>query len=191
MSLWNFVLDVISYLFEKPLLSDEDFEEIRMLTSFSYKEIRRLRNAYLDITEGNDSITKAQFLKIESIGANPLQERIGAVFGFTTRSSRIDFKKFMYGVSLFNAVGRMDDKVRVAFKLHEFDDDGVISKSDLQQYVQLLTAEDEHLQKNDIEEVCDRVMNECAANPAVGITPANFQEMIANTDFQTKLHIYL
>jgi Ca2+-binding EF-hand superfamily protein len=144
----------------------------------------------LEISNGNENITKQQFLSIPSIDANPLKDRICLIFGFTNDdASNISYKKFMYSISLFNAVERIEDKLKVAFQIQDFDNDGILSHEDLRHYIALIT--NKNLGKAEIKAIVDEVMNECATNPELGITPANFQEVITTTDFQSKLHIYI
>jgi Ca2+-binding EF-hand superfamily protein len=112
------------------------------------------------------------------------------VFGFgPAPSSTISFKKFMYGISLFNSLQRIEDKLKVAFQMQDFDNDGVISRGDLAQYVDLVTAR--QLSGTEVSEICDEVMRECAVDPDTGISPANFQEVFTPADSETELHIYV
>lgn len=186
----NRIKDIWSYLFEKPLLTVEQFEEIRMLTSFSLKEIRRLRKYYLDISNDNENLRRDQFLTIPSIQNNPLKDRIAFIFGFSTeKKSTITFKKFIHSLSMFNAVERLEDKLKVAFQLQDFDNDGIISREDLTTYITMITGS--NLSKEELEEIVEATLTECATDPATGITPANFQEVVSTTDFQTKIHIYI
>lgn len=190
MSFRNRILDWWSYLFEKPLLSEEEFEEIRMLTTFSKKEIRRLRTCYLEFSEGNEEISRRQFLDIPSIAENPLSDRICFIFQFENDdTSKITFKQFMYALSLFNAPERIEDKLHVAFRIQDFDNDGILSRDDLSKYIFRIT--NKNLPKETIIEVIHEVMEECASDPEVGITPANFQQVVVASDFQTKLHIFI
>ena len=53
----------------------------------------------------------------------------------------IDFQTFLVGLSHFNSPGRKDEKMKTAFRLHDFDDDGVISMEDLKKYVRAVTHE--------------------------------------------------
>lgn len=233
MSIRNYILDIFSYIFEKPLLTIEQYENLHMITSFSYKEIRRLRQCFLLITKGNEYITKEQFCEIDSIACNPLKDRICLVFGFNSTSipnnnsnipnnntnipnnsiyiphnnnnipnntpnnipsnipliSSISFEQFMYSISLFNSIDRLEDKYQIAFQLQDFNNDGIISHSDLYAYIQLICSQ--QLTENEVNEIVLETMQECATDPTIGITPSNFQEVVSTTDFETKLHIYI
>lgn len=190
MSLRNLVLDWWSYFFESPLLTEEEYEEIRMLTAFSKKEIRRLRKVYLEYSDGEERMSRHEFLEIPSIAENPLNDRICFIFEFSDdENSTISFKQFIFALSLFNAPERIEDKLQVAFRIQDFDNDGILNHDDLMKYILRIT--NKNLEKETIVEIIHEVMEECASDPEIGITPANFQQVVAASDFQTKLHLYI
>lgn len=44
-------------------------------------------------------------------------------------SNGIDFRGFLLGISAFNSTGRIEDKLQLAFRLQDFDDDGILSRA--------------------------------------------------------------
>ena len=133
-------------------------------------------------------MSRLQFLDIPAIEENPLRDRICFIFEFSDdENSTISFKQFIFALSLFNAPERIEDKLQVAFRLQDFDNDGILNRDDLMKYIIRIT--NKNLDKETIVEIIHEVMEECASDPEVGITPANFQQVVAASDFQTKLHI--
>ena len=51
----------------------------------------------------------------------------------------IDFQAFLVGLSHFNSPGRKEEKMKTAFRLHDFDDDGFISMEDMKAYLRAVT----------------------------------------------------
>lgn len=62
------------------------------------------------------------------------------VTGFL-EGDEMDFEHFLVGLSHFNSPGRKDEKMKTAFRLHDNDDDGVISFDDMKAYVKAITHE--------------------------------------------------
>lgn len=42
--------------------------------------------------------------------------------------SKLNFRKFLIGISLFNSYGRLEEKLKLAFRLQDFDNDDIISR---------------------------------------------------------------
>ena len=72
---------------------------------------------------GNDFINPAESEKAE--GNRGLSNSCSC----TENSNTIDFRGFLLGISAFNSSGRIEDKLQLAFRLQDFDDDGVISRA--------------------------------------------------------------
>ena len=53
----------------------------------------------------------------------------------------MDFEHFLVGLSHFNSPGRKEEKLKTAFRLHDNDDDGLISFDDMAAYVRAITQE--------------------------------------------------
>lgn len=180
-------------------LSDEDVEELRMISGFDVSEIFRLRKVFYKHTHDKDFISKNDFLEISGIAVNPLKERICICFGFTSKKTALDFKDFLYGVSLFNSPGSRETKLKVAFQIQDFDGDNVISKEDLRQYLTILLekAPEEvsepvlgRIEDKEISQIIKKVFEEVASDQNSGIiTYSDFQRVVAPTDFQAKLRI--
>lgn len=115
-------------------------EEYRMVSGFKILEIKRLRKIFLNQTNHTEELTEDAFLSLSAIRENPLKDRISRCFGYEVNRTVIDFRRFVIGVAAFNAPGNRDAKLRVAFSLHDFDDDNEISQEDLRLYVGRVTG---------------------------------------------------
>jgi Ca2+-binding EF-hand superfamily protein len=170
--------------FREPLtdISEEKMEEYRMLSGFKPKEIIRIRKLFLEYTNDQEMMSKEIFLDLESLAHNPLKERIAMCFGFDEEINQLDFQAFLCGLSLFNSPGQREQKLKTAFKLQDFDNDGVLNKQDLMKYIKLITGE--ALEEKQVDEVANEILKELAAET---ITFNDFQRVVAASDFQAKL----
>jgi len=173
-------------------LTDEDLEEMRMLTRFDVKEISRLSDVFRVYTGGSDRLTKEVFLSIACIDVNPLRERICGVFGFdkTSLQSSLGFKEFLLGIAIFNSPGLQEQKLRAAFRLQDVDDDGAISRQDLSNYLRLLMPDTSSFSDDEIDQVVNQVFRETSSD-GNSITFGDFQRTVGPTDYQTRMNLPL
>lgn len=165
-----------------------------MITHFDRQEILKYKKRFLELTGGTDRMSKEEFLS--TIDANPMKERVALVFGYDQVSS-MNFKIFLIGLSSFNCHGNNDTKLKVAFRLQDIDDDGVINRDDLKNYLLIVTPppkpESEWLTNDDFfdyDYCIEEVFKEASSDGEV-ITFNDFSRIIATTDFQTKLYLNL
>lgn len=87
---------------------------------------------------------------------------------------------------MFNAPGRREQKLKTAFKLQDFDNDGIITLPDLVKYLRLVTSE--MLTEEEIELIAKQVISESSSDlNQQGLSFSDFQRVLAPLDFQTKL----
>ena len=159
-----------------------------MTSGFKMKEIARLRKSFLEATSFNEEMDKETFMKIPCIAVNPLRERIAFCFGYDDTQLTLDFAGFLEGVSAFNSIGRVNQKIKLAFKIQDFDGDKRISRLDLQQYIEMIT--DKSLAEEDVLTLVSNVMKEASSDQNLQfISPHDFQRVIVKTDFQAKLQL--
>eukprot|EP00981_Chlorochromonas_danica_P005820 scaffold1192_cov179-Ochromonas_danica.AAC.15 len=168
-------------------ITDEQMEEYRMLSAFKPKEIIRLKQIFTELTSGIDLLTKEQFLTIDCIANNPLKERIALCFGYDEEvTNKLDFPAFLTGVALFNSPGRREQKLKTAFRMQDFDNDGVLNKSDLIHYLTIITAS--LLDEKQREEVAEQILKEASSDALQeSLSFTDFQRVVAPLDFQAKL----
>ena len=184
--------DVLSYLKSFVAidtdLSEEKIEEYKMTSGFPQKDIIRLRKLFLELTGGSDILTKSVFMGIDAIALNPLNDRVCVCFGLTDENSTLNFESFLTGVSIFNAPGRGEVKLKTAFRIQDFDGDGSISKKDLTEYMKRITSKG--LNDSEVEEIVNEVFRETSSDPKQElISFADFQRVVGLLDFQAKIHL--
>ena len=158
-----------------------------MLSGFEPAEIIQYYVFFADYQDASRKLTKASFMELECIALNPLKDRICTCFGYDVNDA-LDFDAFLVGVSLFNSIGSREQKFRTAFRIHDFDEDGVISRNDLAKYVQRITGDS--LTDKELQEMVNQVFVECSSDPKLEVISfADFKIMVSPTDFHTKLQI--
>jgi serine/threonine-protein phosphatase 2B regulatory subunit len=169
------------------LIGEEQMEEYRMLSGFAPSEIIDYYIYFEKHKGGSNKIARDAFLALKFIEQNPIQDRIADCFGFDTADA-IDFDAFLSGCALFNAPGSREQKFRTAFRLHDYDDDGLISKSDLSTYINRITCDS--LEEAEVLEMVNQVFLECSSDPKFeSISYADFKIMVSPTDFHVKLQL--
>ena len=173
------------------LISEEIIEDIRMATGFDRKEIVRLCKKFYELTEEQEFMTRPIFLSISCIDASPLKHQVASIFGFSDYNNVISIKQFVVGVAKFNCplIESREEKMRVAFRLQDIDGDGIISKIDIINYLDIVTSK--KLENFELEEIANNMLQESAYSDSLRqqITFQDFQRVIAGTDFQTKLRL--
>jgi Ca2+-binding EF-hand superfamily protein len=163
-------------------------QEYRMTSSFKMKEIARLRTVFLEATNGSEEMDKDTFLNIQCISVNPLKERLAFCFGYDDTQLTLDFTAFLEGVSSFNSIGRVNQKLKLAFKIQDYDGDMKISRMDLQKYIEVITANS--LSDEDVLSLVSNVMKETSSDQNLQfISLPDFQRVVIKTDFQSKLQL--
>ena len=192
---------MLSWLYSKPTPEElaqralieaeaELFEEIRMISQFEIKEIKRLKTIFYNITNDNNDMTLTEFFTIQCIFISPFREKIAKIFGFTHQKLYINVKEFICGISLFNSIipSNRINKMRVAFQLQDIDNDGVITLTDLIIYLNLVS--NNKLETYERKEISQHILNEISSdNNKKFITFTDYQRFLTTTDFQMKLHL--
>jgi Ca2+-binding EF-hand superfamily protein len=154
----------------------------------------------LPIEECPMEITLAQFLSIKSVSMNPLKLRIASCFDFIVHptpdyESKIDFSVYMQHASTFNRTGNREAKLKFAFRIQDFDNDGVISKNDLKEYYNAIAKNasiEVNIAKKDRNEIINTIMSEISSDPKKKVlSQEDFSGLLGTTDFDNNLKIDL
>lgn len=171
-------------------LPDEELENIRMLTQFDVVEVNRLHDKFLRYSEGSDGITGEQFSRMKCLRYNPLNDRILKIFGFDEKKT-LSFKEWVRTVAEFNCHNLSEQNIKIAFRLQDMNDDGVISKDDLIEYMNRITTQqngNQTINEESIESFVSNVIDETSSDGQI-ITFNDFQQVIRHTDFRAKLRL--
>jgi Ca2+-binding EF-hand superfamily protein len=141
-------------------LSDEQLEELHMNTKLPHIKILRAHkrfSEYLHVLYPDHfdikTIPVEKFKHIPCLHNNPLRKRIIHCSRLKKRDSKdpVTFTDFVTLLSILNPEGKIDTKLKFAFRLYDFNKDGKICIEDMKAYVTAVTRFDENAQaeKND------------------------------------------
>lgn len=169
-------------------IPNEELEELRMISNLEPDEICRLKDVFVQLVGSETgTLRKDDFLNIDFIQNNPLKDRLALCFGFDHGVIDLDFPQFLRGTSRFNAPLSKDEKLRLAFRIQDFDNDGVLGREDVKEYLRRVSMS-ATLGEEELEDIAKEIFNEIVPNPkAVSITFQDFARCMAPTDFHTKL----
>jgi Ca2+-binding EF-hand superfamily protein len=181
----NFFTSIVGYDTD---LDEEKIEELKMLSGFHPKDIVRLRKLFLELTGGSETMSKDVFSSMEAVCLNPLLDRICECYGLTKEESSLSFESFVIGTAAFNAPGRGEVKLKTAFRIQDFDGDGLISKRDLTEYMKRITTG--AVTDAELEEIVNEVFHETSSDAKQEyISYADFQRVVILLDFQAKINL--
>jgi len=144
------------------VLTEEQLEDYKKITSFSRGEILRLWDKFYKLCDTQDKVEKGQshsvrvgFVQIKTmpeLKENPFKHRICQVFATKTsipldgeeeddlETDSLSFENFLDMVFIFSEQASHEKKLDYAFKMYDDDNDGYIGRDDLYNIVTLMTS---------------------------------------------------
>ncbi|KAG6975292.1 hypothetical protein JG688_00002550 [Phytophthora aleatoria] len=173
-------------------LSEEQIEEIHMITALPPKEIHRIRRKYKTLVKSED-MTKDEFYALPAIAVNPLRDQLFKSLELTATQT-ITFAEFAKFVQIFSYSSSQDTKLKEAFKIHDFDGDGKISRDDLRAYCALVFPKISESDSDAIQSqqevmgtLIEHVLGEASSAPSRDfLVYDDFVKVIQSTDFESR-----
>ena len=189
-AIWNYVQSILiggdNYTAE--IHCNPKVEYLRLITEFPPEEVVRLQERFKELTEGEDAMTLAVFMKIESIDRNPLNRRIAKAFGFINDEDTLTSDEFIKQLATFNSPGKKDEKLKLMFRLHDADADGFLSAEDITDYLKIISGDD--LEEDEVDQAVNNLFLEFdRATRKKGLSVTDFNLVVGPTDFHTKMFI--
>ncbi|KFV17775.1 Calcium and integrin-binding protein 1, partial [Tauraco erythrolophus] len=127
--------------------------------------------------------------------ANPFQHRICRVFSTSdNEDSSMSFEDFLDMLSAFSDSATSDVKSHYAFRIFDFDEDGILDRKDLEKLVNCLTGQGEESQLSnvDMEQLIQNILEESDIDKDGTINLAEFQHVVSRCpDFASSFKIVL
>ena len=142
-------------------------------------------------------ISRHQFMNIKSIKMNPIGDRIALCFGFKPNEpkSTISYEDYMQRAADFNRPGNREIKLKLAFKIQDYNEDEKIDKTDLKTYYDAIARNGNMavaVPKSIRNAVVTKVLQETSSDPKKKfLSFEDFQRVIGTTDFDTTLKLEL
>ncbi|KAF7993072.1 hypothetical protein HCN44_005853 [Aphidius gifuensis] len=187
--------------------SDEQLDNYQDCTFFTRKEILRIFKRFREIGDPGfvpktmTSIDAAKLRlpfscleKIPELKENPFRERIYAVFcrqnnhQENLRDEGICFEEFLEMMSVFSEQAPRDLKVFYAFKIYDFDGDGVVGIADLEQTCRQIVQDG--LTTDEISTICKKVLDESDIDGDGALSYIEFEHVVTRaSDFLSTFHM--
>lgn len=120
-------------------LSDELLEELTVTTSFTKGEIRRLHRRFVSLdAAGTGVISLASMFTLPELEFNQFKPRLKAMWQEDLKDSELSFGRFVRLLAPLAASCPREMKMRFAFRLYDFDEDGMIGVDDLRATIHML-----------------------------------------------------
>ncbi|XP_034935498.1 calcium and integrin-binding family member 3 [Chelonus insularis] len=186
------------------IFSEEQLEDYQDCTFFTRKEILRIFERFRDMGETGVvpkvmtseealrlKLPLSSLAKIPEFKENPFRERIADVFTSShdlESSKGICFNEFLEMMSVFSEQAPRDLKVFYAFKIYDFDDDGVIGINDLEKTCRHLVKDG--LNSDEVSTICRKVLEESDIDCDDALSYLEFEHVVTRaSDFLSTFHI--
>ncbi|KAF7391759.1 calcium and integrin-binding family member 3-like isoform X1 [Vespula maculifrons] len=187
--------------------SEEQLEDYQDCTFFTRKEILRIFKRFREMgdpgmvprtmTSQEASTLRlplSYLARIPELKENPFRERISEVFTKSNRKQQsentegICFEDFLEMMSVFSEQAPRDLKVFYAFKIYDFDEDGVLGIGDLERTCRQLVQDG--LTSEEVYTVCQKVLEESDIDGDGALSYLDFEHVVTRTpDFISTFHI--
>lgn len=134
-------------------LLEEDIRDIQAETGFSPDQIECLHRRFTALCQSAGEspmlLTRSKLLGISELAVNPLASRIVHIFFENSDNECINFLEFVSVLARFrpiepgqnNKPNSLEEKLHIAFKIYDLDNDGYISLEEVQAVLHMMTGE--------------------------------------------------
>ncbi|KAI8825595.1 uncharacterized protein EV422DRAFT_513460 [Fimicolochytrium jonesii] len=164
-----------------------NLEDMVANTHFTAEEIQRLYKRFAKLDKnGSGTLTKEEFLALPQVAANPLAQRLLAVFD-RDGNGDVNFKEFILGLSAFSTKGNREEKLKFAFKIYDMDRDGFISNGELFLVLKMMVGN--NLRDQQLQQIVDKTIMEADTNGDGKVDFAEFLKMVDATDVAKQMTV--
>ncbi|KAF8785494.1 calcium and integrin-binding protein 1-like isoform X1 [Argiope bruennichi] len=151
---------------KQSILPEEKIREYEILTYLTEREIIKAYEKFCSMNPDvnpeslNPAISLERLDDLPELKVNPFKDRM--IWVFTDPVSRcMTFEDYLDMMSVFSERAPLSLKAEYAFKIYDFDDDDLLSRSDLKEILNRLKVIENHLlEPQDWEEILDYVMED-------------------------------
>ncbi|NWH41663.1 CIB1 protein, partial [Chloropsis hardwickii] len=129
-------------------------------------------------------VPRRQILTLPELRANPFQHRICHVFSTSeTGDDSFSFEDFLDMLSVFSDAATFEVKSHYAFRIFDFDEDGILDEKDLEQLVNCLTGqgEESQLSSAEMEQLIQNILEESDIDKDGTINLSEFQHVVSRS----------
>jgi len=179
-------------------ISEEQLEIYQDETFFTRKEILAIFERFSELNphkvekafeDGNINIKldREEIYELEELKFSPFKDRICQIFS-EDQSGDMTFGDFLDMLSVMSQNATAEIKAAYAFKIYDFNNDGALDRTDIEDLVNRVTGG--KMDTSDVDGIVDTVLKEIDLEENGLISPQEFESAISkSTDFFTKFHI--
>lgn len=171
---------------DSALISDKQLEVYQLETFFTRKEILRIYQSFEDLNPdkvreaflaGNYQVKMdyGEVTQLSELKFSPFKDRICRVFS-EDQSGDMTFSDFLDMLSVMSMQAPKDLKAAYAFKIYDFNDDGEIDRTDLDELVNRVTGF--RMKTEDVDGIVDEILKECDMDENGTLTSAEFEDIL-------------
>lgn len=124
--------------------------------TFSKSELKILYKNFIDLDKDKSGLLEPhEFFDVPELNENPIVQRVISVFD-KNNDGKISFYEFITGLSALADFSSKEDKIKFAFQIYDFNNDGFLSNGDLFNTLKLLCGD--NLTDIQIQQAVDRTI---------------------------------
>uniref|UniRef100_A0A5S6QEW8 EF-hand domain-containing protein n=1 Tax=Trichuris muris TaxID=70415 RepID=A0A5S6QEW8_TRIMR len=198
-SLFNRRLSQMNLFRNAGVFTREQIEEYQDCTFFTKKDIMRLYKRFYSLSPGYVpssmqggaagvvAIPYEDIEKMPELKENPFRQRICQVFS-ADGGGNLTFNDFLDMFSALSESAPLDLKLNYAFRIYDFDQDGMIGHDDLEKAIRCMTREE--LTEEEVEFIINRIMDEADLDMSSFLSYAEFEHVVSRSpDFCRTFHV--
>ncbi|XP_046376977.1 calcium and integrin-binding protein 1-like [Haliotis rufescens] len=180
--------------------TEQELDDYQTLTYLTKKEILHVYKRFyrLDSTavdnDKNCKLSQDKVLELPELKVNPFGKRICQVFS-SDGQGNMTFEDFLDMMSVFSDNAPKNVKVEYAFRIYDFDEDDMLSSTDLRNVVDHLTSfqnDEQKLSDEDMQQLIDNILEEADLDDDDSLSFAEFEHVISKApDFVNSFRIRL
>ena len=162
----------------------QEMERYKMIALFEEDEIRVMRRRFDALAVDGGAMPREELLQLDELCYHPLRQRILELLDFP---ESVDFESFLRHFSVFSHNCSRDEKSRFAFRVWDWDGDGVLNEEDLSRTLGHVVGND--LSQDEKGQVVSRILNEQKSgyNEDGHITYETFLKLTLDSDLRSQL----
>ena len=154
---------------------------------FTPDDLKKLHKRFKKLDKDNSGqLEPNEFFDVPSLSQNPLVKRVISVFD-TDKDGKISFMEFITGLASLSTSSNDKEKLKFAFKVYDFDEDGFISNGDLFTVLKIMVGDG--LKDAQLQQLVDRTIVRADKDGDGLISFDEFCEMVKELDVASKLTI--
>uniref|UniRef100_A0A8C8BFL5 Calcium and integrin binding 1 n=1 Tax=Otus sunia TaxID=257818 RepID=A0A8C8BFL5_9STRI len=129
-------------------------------------------------------LPESRILTLPELRANPFQHQICRAFSTSEEGDgSMSFEDFLDMLSVFSDTATLDIKSHYAFRIFDFDGDGVLDRKDLEKLVNCLTGdgEESRLSTAEMEQLIQNILEESDIDKDGTINLSEFQHIVSRS----------